>query len=170
MENYRVSSSFGMDLTRHEYLKNVNQAQNDIHIICGEFDPVFYNSAGFVTIIEKFLSNKKGKIQIILHKQDNYDKAVSEIRIDNRNFFDMLSKLSTDIKNNVEFYWIPFRPERHYLVVDNYTTVVEGDHDEMGVRDLYCFLENKKVANKWNNIFDQVKGKCSKIELSELVK
>ena len=47
MESYRISSYYNMDFPRNEYIKSIREAQQSIDIVCGEFDPIFYNSENF---------------------------------------------------------------------------------------------------------------------------
>ena len=77
-EFYRVSSTCSRDYTENEYLNNIKAAQKEISIICGKFNPIFYDSEEFVTSIKQFLETYGGRISIIFHASSTRKDAVSK--------------------------------------------------------------------------------------------
>lgn len=169
MENYRVSSYFSMEFPRKEYIKNIGEAQRTIDIVCGEFDPVVYNTPDFTERIKHFLTYD-GKLSVIFNgKSPDRKTATRRIKSSNYNFMYMMSRLEEPILQNVLFFWCPRRPISHYAITDDSTLMVEEVHGVGKPRDIYCFKENTAAVDSFKRRFVELQGYCEPIEASELV-
>jgi len=170
METYRVSCAMGMEVTREEYTNIVNKAQESIHIVCGEFDPVFYNSDGFINAVEKFISYQGKDISIIFNGAAKSEKeAIKKLKSENKRFINMLKTPDDSLSDIVHFYWASKRPNQHYAIIDDRTSIIEESHEERRPRDLYIIKEDTGIASKWQKMFQKIKKYCSPISVSELI-
>lgn len=170
MENYRVSSHFSMDFPRREYIKNIGEAQRSIDIVCGEFDPVVYNTPNFVKRINHFLTYG-GDLNVVFNgKTAEKEQAVKNIKSLSYNFMYMLSRQEQSILENVDFRWCPKRPVSHYAIIDDSTLIVEEVHKVGKPRDIYCFKENYAAVAPFKKRFLEMKSYCEPIKTSDLVR
>ncbi len=169
MENYRVSSHFSMEFPRQEYLKNIGEAQNTIDIVCGEFDPIVYNTPDFIEKVKHFLTYD-GSLNVIFNgKSNGKEQAVKRIKSSNYNFMYMLSRLENSVQKNVHFFWCPRRPISHYAITDDSTLMVEEVHEVGKPRDIYCFKENTPAVEPFKKRFLELQSYCKHVETSKLV-
>ncbi len=169
MENYRVSSHFSMDFPRKEYVRSIGEAQRSIDIVCGEFDPIVYNTPNFVKRINLFLTYG-GDLNVIFNgKTTEKKQAVKNIKSLSYNFMYMLSRQEQSALENVAFHWCPRRPVSHYAIIDDSTLIVEEVHKVGKPRDIYCFKENPSAVSSFKKRFLEMKSYCEPIKTSDLV-
>ncbi|MFC1512099.1 hypothetical protein ACFL5H_02775 [Candidatus Latescibacterota bacterium] len=149
MVNYRLSSKYSLLLPRKEIIKNINRAQLSIDILCGELGLFADNPSDFMDAIKTFISKKNSKLQLAFYA--NNEESVKHSINSNTGFFRIVSEIPKEKLKSIKLYLIPFRSRRHYVIIDNHSTFIEGGHLPLQHRDLYCFVENIKVANEWTS-------------------
>ena len=102
-------------------------------------------------------------------KQILVKKAINNLHKTNKHFFNMVNKQEKDNQKNIEFYWCPIRPERHYAIIDSHTTLVEDDHEVGRPRDLFCFKENPSIAKEWDKSFNEMIQYCFPVKEHDTV-
>lgn len=131
----------------------INKSRANIKILAGECDPKFFEQRAIIAAALEFIQ-RGGKIQIAFHRPDRNGKQATEvIQQHNPNWF----KLCQDHPTQVEMRWIPSRPSRHYVLVDDaHLYLEEPNHPEYGERSVLIKRNAPKLAADWEKHFDEV--------------
>jgi len=164
MKNYAMYSKVH-DLS-NSYKKHLERAEKEIKVLSNESGLFLGNLNYLIEPIKYLLFDNEVKLSVIFGCGGSLERDIHKIKRQGEEFFKTLRNLNENPFNNIYFHWISIKPKRLYTIIDNVTTIVEGDRDIINKLEVFsCFVNNIEVAQQWKKKFEEMWKRSEKVNL-----